>query len=218
MPPPVAPAAKVSAPDGRACPVVDYFDLLRQPRRPWIDPNQLKNEFLAISSRVHPDKVHGGSDQEKQRAQQRYTDLNSAYQTLRQPKERLAHLLELHTGNKPPSIQSAPKQWMDLFLEIGVLCREVDKFIEQKRQTTSPLVRVSCFARGQELAEKVSALQQLVRKRHEAAEIALRDLDREWQKKAGDQAPAASLPLIELEEVYRTFSYLSRWSAQLQER
>jgi hypothetical protein len=216
MPRPVAPVAKALAPEDRARPVVDFFGLLRQPRRPWIDPDQLKNEFLATSSDVHPDKVHGGSDEEKQRAQQQYIELNSAYQTLRQPKERLAHLLELQTGNKPAAIQSAPKQLMDLFLEIGTLCREVDKLIEQKRQTTSPLVRVSFVERGEKLAQKVIALQQLVTKQHDSAENALRDLDRDWQQRSGNQG--GSLPLSGLEELYRTFSYLSRWSAQLQER
>ncbi len=198
--------------------MVDYFALLGQPRRPWIDPEQLQRKFLAISNEVHPDKVHGGSPEEKQDAQQRYTDLNSAYQTLRQPKERLAHLIELQTGNKPAAIQNAPNGLMDLFLEIGTVCREVDQFTEHRRQTTSPLVHVSFFARGQELADKVGILQEHVRKQHKAAELALLDLDGEWQKKAGDQATAVSWPLTELEEVYRTFSYLSRWSAQLQER
>jgi len=31
-------------------------------------------------------------------------------------------------------------------------------------------------------------------------------------------APAAALPLDRLEEIYRSFSYINKWSAQLQER
>jgi DnaJ-domain-containing protein 1 len=200
--------------------VVDYFALLNEPRRPWLDPDLLKTKFLNISAQVHPDKVRGDSPEEKQDAQDRYTDLNTAYQTLREPKNRLAHLLELESGQKPPAIQSAPGELMDLFMEIAGACREVDKWVEEKRAEASPLLQVVLFERGQVLGEKLTTLQQIVKQRFEAAEKSLQSLDSAWEanRPAGNQPEASQLPLHQLEEYYRTFSYLSRWAAQLQER
>ena len=63
-------------------------------------------------------------------------------------------------------------------------------------------------------------VQQRLGKRFQTAEEILRQLDSAWER-AGVQEPSdrvGALPLRELEESYRTFSYLLRWSAQLQER
>lgn len=195
--------------------MVDYFELLQEPRRPWLDPEQLKNKFLSISANLHPDRVHGSSSAEKESAQDRYTGLNTAYENLRQPKQRLAHLIELESGEKPPAIQSAPGELMDLFMRIGALCSEVDKFAAEKRSVTSPLVRVGLFARSQELTYKVTSLQKVLTGRTEEAERSLQSLNKAWENQVHG---AGQLPLKELEELYRVFSYLSRWSAQLQER
>jgi len=210
MPPPVALVAKVLAPEPLARSVVDYFELLGAPRRPWLDPEILKSKFLQLSAEVHPDRVHGGSAEAKRQAQNAYTELNTAYQTLRVPKERLAHLLELEAGHKPAAIQTAPGELMDLFLEIGNQCREADKFIHERRAVTSPLLRVGLFEKGEQIAEKLRAMQGLLTRRSEAAEKGLMDLNATWESGVKD--------LDKLEKSYRTFSYLARWSEQLQER
>jgi hypothetical protein len=193
--------------------VVDYFATFGEPRRPWIDPDQLKAKFMVLSQEAHPD--HSPRSEERQKAQDRYTLLNSAYQTLREPKERLAHLLELETGSRPAAIQSAPGELMNLFLEIGGLCRETDKFLEQKRTVTSPLLQVELFGQTQELTGKLQQLQQEVRKRIHEAEAHLRQLN---QEEVGKPDAGGDSRRKRLEDSYRTFSYLSRWSAQLQER
>ena len=103
--------------------MTDHFALLNEPRRPWVDPDSLKQKFLALSAEVHPDRVHNSGDSEKQRAQERYTDLNAAYNCLREPKSRLQHLLELELGVKPGNVQSIPPDLMDVFLEVSQACR-----------------------------------------------------------------------------------------------
>jgi len=193
--------------------VVDYFATLGEPRRPWIDPDQLKTKFMALSQEAHPD--HSPKSEDRQKAQDRYTVLNSAYQTLREPKERLAHLLELETGSRPAAIQTAPGELMNLFLEMGAVCREADKFLGHKRTVTSPLLQVELFSQAQELTGKVQQLQQEVRKRIHEAEGHLRQLD---QEEIGNAEAGGHSKRKRLEESYRTFSYLTRWSAQLQER
>src|SRR5262245_34160130 len=71
MPPRVVLVAKVSAPEyaaRRAIPMLDCFALLEQPRRPWLDSETLKNKFLDLSARVHPDRVHQASEAERKAA------------------------------------------------------------------------------------------------------------------------------------------------------
>src|SRR3954451_11484067 len=114
MPPRAVRAGRASAPD-RFHRVVDYFALFGEARRPWLDPEKLKSTFLALSQEVHPDRTHDRPAEERAAAQARYTELNSGYQTLRQPKDRLGHLLELQAGAKPDAIQAAPNELMDLF-------------------------------------------------------------------------------------------------------
>src|SRR3954451_20044946 len=122
--------------------MTDYFQLLQEPRRPWLDPEALRKKFLEISSAVHPDRVHNAADIEKQAANVRYIELNAAYQTLREPKERLLHLLTLETGSKPKEVQALLPGAMDLFLEVAGKCREVDLFLGERNGVTSPLLKV----------------------------------------------------------------------------
>src|SRR5437588_3739183 len=106
--------------------MIDYFALLNEERRPWIDPDAVKQAFQTLSAQVHPDRVHSAGEQEKRGAQERYTLLNAAYSCLRDPKERLLHLLELERGHKPEQVQNIPPDLMELLLEVGQLCREAD--------------------------------------------------------------------------------------------
>ena len=48
----------------------DYFALLNEPRRPWLDADLLKQKFLALASDLHPDRVHNASEAEKSGAVQ----------------------------------------------------------------------------------------------------------------------------------------------------
>jgi hypothetical protein len=45
--------------------MTDCFDLLGEPRRPWLDAEALKSRFLLLSAEAHPDRVHGGTDEAK---------------------------------------------------------------------------------------------------------------------------------------------------------
>ena len=67
----------------------DYFALLGEPRRPFLDPERVKETFHRLSLCQHPDQQQdgdpsGGDD---------FARLNQAQQVLREPKARLKHLL-----------------------------------------------------------------------------------------------------------------------------
>src|SRR5947209_7004515 len=141
---------------------MDCFALLNEPRRPWLDSDQLKQRFLALSSEVHPDRVHNAPAAERQAADRRYSELNAAYNCLREPKDRLRHLLELERGAKPEDIERIPPGLMDEFFAVGKLCRDTDAFLAEKAAVTSPMLKVQIFERAQEWTEKLMALQRNV--------------------------------------------------------
>jgi curved DNA-binding protein CbpA len=194
--------------------MTDYFALLQEQRRPWIEPELLKKKFLALSAEVHPDRVHGAEESVKCAAQERYAELNAAYNRLRDPKERLAHLLELETGAKPAQVQNVPSDLMNAFMEITNLCRGADAFLGERNVTTSPLLRLQLFERGQEWTEKLMAMQGKINFWREDLMARLKELDGEWERKAAERKGLLQL----LGKNCQLLGYLGRWSAQIQER
>jgi DnaJ-domain-containing protein 1 len=194
--------------------MTDYFNLLEQPRRPWLDPDSLKQTFLARSTQIHPDRVHNAPEAERVAAGQRYAELNAAYQCLREPKERLRHLLELESGARPPDIQQVPPELTERFFEIGRLCREADALIAEKAKTTSPVLRAGLFERGAEFTEQLMAMQRKIGGRREELMAELKAMNAAWEFPAA----GAPLPLARLEEIRRLLGYFARWSDQIQER
>jgi DnaJ-domain-containing protein 1 len=199
---------------------MDNFSLLGQPRRPWIDPESLKAVFLEISACAHPDRVHGGTDEERSTATGRYAELNSAYNCLREPKQRLLHLLELELGAPPPNVQDIPSGTMELFVEVGKTCREADSLLAAKPKTASPLLQAQWFEKGMECSERLSALQRQIQLRADELLAELRGMNSVWNDAPAPESPARAdaLPLRRLEEISREFSYISRWSGQIHER
>jgi hypothetical protein len=193
----------------------DYFALLDEPRRPWLDPESLKKKFLALSANSHPDKVHSASESEKINASKRFTELNAAYNCLATPKSRLLHLLEIERGAKPKDVQQIPGGLADLFAEVATICRAADGFISEKAKAVSPLLQVKFFERAQEWIEKLNAVRAKLSELSERLFAELTLLDAKWM--AADPRARGRL-LDDLEELYRLFSYFNRWGGQIQER
>lgn len=194
--------------------MTDYFALFNEPRRPWLDAEALKQKFLTLSATIHPDRVHNLGEAERAAAQERSTELNTAYNCLRETKDRLHHLLQLELGVLPKDIQRIPSDLMDLSLEVGKACREADAFLAEKAKATSPLVQVTFFERSQEFADKLQSIRQRVNILNEQLTDELQQIDAAWQ---GDATPRTTL-LQRLEQLYRLFSYFARWNGQIQER
>jgi hypothetical protein len=146
--------------------------------------------------------------------------LNAAWQCLREPKERLGHLLELELGARPADAQDVPAAAMDLFFETGRICREADAFLAAKGKTSSPVIKAQMFGRGMELAGRLDGLLRVILRRREELLAELPGLNAAWEAApaAGSAGRAAALPLAAVERVCRMLSYLGRWSGQIQER
>lgn len=200
--------------------MTDYFALFDEPRRPAPDLESLKQRFLQLSAQTHPDRFHSAPEAERQAANQRYAELNAAYQCLCDPKERLLHLIELETGSRPKDIQRIPPGTMDLFVEVGQMCRDVDAFLAERAQATSPLLKVRFFERGMEWTDKLNAVQQHVNAKRDELLGELAGWNEIWTKAPpiGSPERPGALPLERLEQVYRVLSYIGRWTGQIQER
>jgi DnaJ-domain-containing protein 1 len=197
--------------------MTDYFALLEEPRRPWLDADALKRKFLARSSEVHPDRIHGASEPERSLAHQRYTELNAAYTCLREPRDRLRHLLELELGRQPTDLQEVPSELADLYMEVAAVCREADRFLARRSLVTSPLLQARSFSEAQNWIERLTLMQRRSAELHGDALRQLQTLDAAWsvQETAG---PAHAALLDELGNLCRQLGFVSRWSRQIQER
>jgi DnaJ-domain-containing protein 1 len=196
----------------------DYFALLDEAHRPWLDPDSLKSKFLALSSKVHPDLVHQAGVEERRLAEQRYADINQAYQHLRRPKERLQHLLELETGQKPAQVQQIPADLTQFFIEVGQLFKQIDAFLDQKARASSPLLQVRLFEESHEWTEKLNLLQRKLNERQQELLNELQAIDVRWMERARAEAVERATMLRRLEQLYRLFSYYGRWETQVQEK
>ncbi len=215
----------VPAPDapGAAHPgsvAVDHFARLEEPRHPWIDVEALKTRFLKQSTQLHPDRFHGADAAVLAVAQARYTELNSAYQTLREPRDRLLHLIELEAGMPPRDIQKIPPGTMDLFVEVGQTCRDGDAYLVEKSAAVSPMLKLRSLQAGLEWMDRFQSLQQRVNARRDELETELKAMNAVWDAAPaiGDPARVSALPLERLEQIYRTMSYVARWTGQIQDR
>lgn len=204
--------------------MTDCFALLDLPRQPWLEPEAVQARFIALSAVRHPDKLGDASEADRQAAAAGYAELNAAYQTLRDPKTRLSHLIELATGTPPPTLQAVSNASADLFFEVSSLCRQVDGFLAGRAQATSPLLKAGHFARGLEWTDRIQALQQRLATQRSALEQELNGMNPAWAGFNPDPtrttplAAAVSSSLPRLGAIYQSLGYLARWNAQLEER
>ena len=198
--------------------MTDCFALLDLPRQPWLDPELVKEQFNALSARFHPDKVECSTEEARVAATARFADLNLAYQTLREAKSRLAHLIQLESGAAPASIEQVSNESADLFFEVSGLCRKVDQFLGDKAKSTSPLLKAAQFAQALEWTDRLQQLQQSIVDKRTALEGEVHQLNGAWAASPDLTANSKNDSMDRLKEIYAKLGYLSRWNAQLQER
>jgi curved DNA-binding protein CbpA len=182
--------------------MTDYFALLAQPRTPWLDLAALKEVFHRKTLDQHPDSTRA--------AEGDFAKLNEAYQVLQDPKRRLHHLLELHGAPAAATNQVVPRELQELFVEIGALNQRTTPVLEKIRAASNPLSR--SLLKGEVIATQkaVASLRNKVRELTEAADERLRQMNPRWLSNPAAQTADASA-------LYLRFSYLGRWSAQLDE-
>jgi curved DNA-binding protein CbpA len=184
--------------------MIDYFALLQQPRRPWLDSKQLKQKHQQLTLEAHPDR------QGSNRPALNFAAINEAYRVLSDPKLRSQHLLSLE-DHDPVATQSIPPELTELFTKTGTAIQEVDRLVEKLRGTNSvlskSLLRSEVLNAQKRSNELLDELQNLFANTLDA----LKQLDATWE----DGREHATEDLAKL---YHRFSYLGRWIDQLRER
>ena len=187
----------------------DFFALLGEERRPWVDRDRVKETFHRLSREQHPDQQASGSTGE---ADAVFARLNAAQAALRDPKSRLRCLLEIEYPEvKVSGPASVPQTLAELFAPIHELLRDIDALLARKAAAPSALARAL-------MAREELGLQQAAQERlgelgtlHEQALEELQAFDARWEPRPPDAAG-------QLLEFYHWFAYLSRWTDQLRER
>lgn len=200
--------------------MTDAYALMGEERRPWLDLEVLKRRFHELSGPLHPDRHHGAAEGEREAMGKRYAELNAVYSVLREPRDRLLHLIELETGERPRDIQRIPPGTMELFVEVGQMCRDCDGYLAKKSGATSPMLRLQLMQAGLEWADRLGELQGKVRAVGEGLGVELAGMNAVWAAApaVGKAGRVGALPMERLEQIYRAMSYVSRWMDQLQER
>jgi curved DNA-binding protein CbpA len=180
--------------------MTDHFELLDQPRSPWLDPEKLKQAFYAKSLREHPDAradQSGNSDDG-------FAQLNEAYQVLRDPKRRLQHLLALAGQSAAGKASAIPPDLEELFPRVAGLTREAD-VVTQKTGAASSALSLSLIQ------------PELLRIRADVEEMLMR-LRELYGAAEGELRTRDCNATSSLQDLYLRFSYLGRWIAELEEK
>ncbi len=182
----------------------DFFALLGEPRRPWLDPEQVKETFHRLSRTEHPDQ-QPAEDAD-------FARLNQAQATLREPKTRLRHLLELEYPEiKLAGASSVPADLNGLFVPIHGLLAETTALLTKKAGVSSALAKSLLVREEFAAREKVETMLGQLDALLAATTEELQTFDSHWMTARLPEAGAV------LHNFYQRFAYLSRWIDQLRE-
>lgn len=173
--------------------MTDHFATLGLPRQPWLEDAAVKEAFQRLSARHHPDAT-GGSEQA-------FSELNTAWQTLRDPAPCLRHWLEL---TSPETLQTpaSPSELGDLFMEVASAIQSAERLRTKRTAATTPLARALLEP------ERISARQSL----ESAREKLTSAQDNILSELRTGSADAAQLGLL-----HHRLVFLGKWSAQVRE-
>ena len=191
----------------------DYFAVLGQPRRPWLDLHQLKHEYQRLTFARHPDRTDASSDATD------FSDITEAYRVLSNPKLRLQHLLSLEAPAPQTSERSAemadlmevPAEMADLFMDTASLVKGIDELMQRREAATSALARSMLQGEIVAVQKRAGSVFNDLGIRYSAAMRELQELDESWISDPAGTAP-------KLGKLGQRFCYLLRWMEQLREK
>ncbi len=182
--------------------MTDYFALLEQPRRPWLDLELLKQSYHRLSLNAHPDTGTAAASVSS-------ATLNDGYRTLENTKLRIQHLLALEGAEPEPTHATVPSDIADLFWDAGALSKEVDALLADAGRTTTGLAQSLLRRRVADLQRRATITVAKLDHLHDAALARLRAIDATWD---------SHRDIDGLRELHQRFSYLTRWLDQFREK
>jgi curved DNA-binding protein CbpA len=182
--------------------MTDCFSLFNEPRRPWLDPDELKEKLHKLSAQHHPDVAGwGGID---------FAELNAAYRTLHDPKNRLRHFIDLEFPGSLDRQLDVPRDIGRLFETVGRERHSVAGFLEKKVQMKKPVEAALLEPEKLGLLVVLGKLLELLIQKREGFFMQLRFLDTIWEDDRAKSEPA-------LIEIYQSISYIGKWIVQVRE-
>ena len=180
--------------------VEDFFALLGEPRRPWLDPARVKDTFHRLSRTGHPDQQTPPLPGEES-ADAGFARLNQAQVTLRDSRARLRHLLELEYPQvKLSGPAEVPATLADLFAPIHRLIREIDDLLAKKAAAPSALAKALLARDEFSLRERAETQLGDLEILHAAVVEQLQAFDAAWSPRPPDAA-------VQLHAFYQRFAY-----------
>jgi DnaJ-domain-containing protein 1 len=173
---------------------VDHFAVLGIPRAAWVDAENLKSRFHKLSAERHPDAAGGHGTA--------FTELNAAWQALREPAGCLRHFLELEHPSALGAAGKTPPELGDLFMRIAAFRQAAQKFGLKLEAATSPLTKA--VLEGERLVFR-SRLSDL------ATEVEARTVECMTTLRSEGAEPA------QLATQLASLVFLAKWTAQLAE-
>ncbi len=169
--------------------MTDYFALFGEARRPWLEPEKLKEKYYSMARAAPAD-----------------AQLNEAFRVLSDPKLRLHHLLALE-GAELTAGRPVPPAVAELFWNTGTLLREIERWRLRNEEATSTLARALLQPERGKLEQRLGELEEKLRVAYDAelAQLPRAAVDRPNE-------------LAQMVERYDAIAYLTRLLAQTAEK
>jgi len=186
--------------------MTDSFALLGVPRRFWLEEEALKERFHTLTAEHHPD-VAGEA------AGRAFAALNVAYQTLRDPRARLRHWLELEAPGAGTRA-TVPAAAEAFFPAVAAKKEALEAFLKRRTAAGGAVAKALLFPEQFALHEGLEECLAALERERTALLGQLPALDAQWQAATPEERRALTNTLL---EAAQTLGYLERWAAQLRE-
>ena len=97
----------------------NFFETFNLPVLFNIDIDMLNHQYRTLQKTIHPDRFVNATDAEKKQSLQKSTQINDAYQVLKDPIKRASHIISLHQVLKentlPPDFLMQQMEWEEEF-------------------------------------------------------------------------------------------------------
>lgn len=181
--------------------MTDCFARLGAERRPWLDPEDLKEKYHQLTARHHPDVAGASGD---------FSEINHAYQVLADPAARLRHLLDLEFPGALARAQPVPEDIASFFAPVAEARQGLDGFLKKQAAAASPLAKALLSTEQYQAQERLEETIASLQRKQDSLFAQIREADMLWLT----DRPAA---LRLLSVLWQSLGYIAKWLATLRE-
>ncbi|MDH5527269.1 MAG: hypothetical protein OEY97_08190 [Nitrospirota bacterium] len=194
---------------------VDFFSMFGFESRPALDAMALKERFLELSHKLHPDRHNAEQGDQRLNVLTLSAQLNQGYRTLLDTKERLRYLVGKQTNQEPLEAKQVPPEMMELFFEVHDLMEETDTYLKNRKPAASRIVAALSMADSgrTELLDRINTLRRRGQQKVADVEAEINQLDKRWDDDG--ERPAILERCARLADV---LSYMGRLTRSLDEK